>query len=42
MNTQLEPQLNEYRQKSQVLAQTKEQYKQVGIERRIPAILSTF
>ena len=30
MNSQLEPQLNEYRQLSQVLAQSKEQYKQVG------------
>ena len=31
MNSQLEPQLNKYRQMSQVLAQTKEQYKQVPV-----------
>ena len=31
MNSQLEVQLNEYRQLSQALAQTKEQYKQVTI-----------
>ena len=31
MNSQLEPQLNEYRRLSQALAQTKEQYKKVII-----------
>ena len=29
VNSQLEPQLNEYRQLSQAMAQAKEQYKQV-------------
>ena len=32
MNSQLESQLNEYRQLSQTLAQTKEQYKQVNMQ----------
>ena len=35
VNSQLEPQLNEYRQLSQTMAQAKEQYKQVLMKHNI-------